>query len=1474
MSRTDQGHRPPWRARSQYVTVRDGTRLAAHVFFPDGPQDPGRRPVPAVWAMDRYHQVSPRPGRADWLELLREQLPDADLDDLGLDAAPDGRASLRSFPVAVRLLRAGYAVVIVDCRGSGASFGHSDAPIPAVEALDAHDMTEWIAHQPWCDGNVGMFGRSYLGIVQYLAASTAPPHLRAIFPQMALFDLYDSAHENGVPRADFARSWSADVAAGDLHGPVVGTDGDHDGALREAARAEHHRNTSAADLLLALPHRDSAHPVTGERPYLTRSPAVLLDRINRSGIPVYHLGGWYDVWGRDAVLWARNLTVPHRVVIGPWSHTGGLMGGHGYNLAEEHVRWFDHWLRGVDNGVLDGPPVSYFTLHGGTGGGGRWRTADHWPPPATATPWYPATGGALSATASAGRGNTAGGDTYFVDYATTSGPTSRWASGYGSPFHYPDMAGNDAAALSYTSEPLPRDLDITGHPVVDLTVRADAEDFDLFAYLEWVDAEGVSTYVTEGCLRASHHRLGRPDHDRLGLPYHPGERALVRPPAGGEVTMTFDLHPVSYRVPAGGRLRLALTGADHDNADTPCRTPPPTLRLLPGARLSLPVHRDRPAPEGARPTGERHPLSLAQRAIWLAEQVGGSGTAYHLPAVYTLRGPLDPAALRRALDALVRRHPVLRSTVAQDDGEPVQVVRPPAPHPVDDLDPAGADPAAWHRHPATTRLITRPWELGSEPPLRTAVATLGPGLHGLVVVVHHIACDAAGADLLLQELRALYDTFSAAVPAGPTAPAQLPEPPEYADILRARRDRAAAPGAAAARARQRDRLAGAPTDLDLPFDRPRPPHPDARGAAVAFPLDPALVAACRRLARELRTTLFTVLLAGFQFTVAAYARTSDLLVATPSLQRDTPEESRVVGNLLNLLVVRGRIVPGDTVRNFLERTRTDLLAALEDRHVPFEDLVAALVPERDPRVPPLAQVSFLMRRPLPDRFALGDAEAERADLGPAPAKYDLAGAVEETDSGVRGCFEYRVALFTPDTIRAMADTFVTVLEQMTAAPGAPLATLRTMPRRTLRRILDGWQAPPSGPCPSPAELLAGHARRDPGRVALSGEVTRHTYGDLHALVGRALTGPALPGSWDAGGPGTAEGIARVLAGHPLPGGPYPVEMSGQGLGGLARAAAETFALGPPDTVLALLPAGHPALPAVALAALTSGAHLVLPDDPGALAPWDVADALHRNAATVLALTPEHLRDLLAAGPLDLAALRVLTLGEGLPREVADRALAAGATLWHLHGRPETAGWTTAEQVRPEPGDVPLGRPRRGARLYVLDENLAPVPAGAVGDLYVGGDALAQGYHAQPRRTAERFLPDPYRPGGGRMVRTGHRARHLPDGRLQLRDPAPPAVPTARRSADTAAPAGADAASETVRRLGEMWTALLHRDDIDPADDFFDLGGDSLLAIRLMSRMRKAFSVRLSLGDLFTAPTIEDQARLVTERRVTAGGGAP
>jgi len=579
---------------SDYLTLPNGTRLAYDLILPTKNGVPANKPLPVLFKYTPYLRTFTIFDQAGnniitdlfnlgWKEkaMLRIRYW---LSDRGHLMDPLFRTKYLE-----NMLKHGYAVIVVERPGTGASFGVMNASFE-VGAKEVNEILNWIAAQNWCNGNIGMYGDSFQAMIQFAAAATGNPYLKAIFPASSGLDMYSAVtYPGGVLNKTFASffSWSTSF----LERVPTPVDSDKDGSLLAQARKEHSGSTLGKQSEIwfrKFPFRDS---MTADGNRMWEGPGnlyPLLDRINQSSIPVYMTTGWYDLFSGagDMFLWYANLTVPRRLLVRPADHSEVEKNQFDLDYGAEAHRWFDYWLKGIDNGIMNEPPIHYYVM--GAAKKDSWRTSDHWPLAKQKLTRFHFGGGKTGSVPSINDGflrpeppghkDTA--DAYTVDYSTTSGKYSRWYA-VNWPRNYPNMQPNDQKALTYTTPPLEADMEVTGHPLVHLWLTTDAPDLDAFVYLEEVDGSGKSAYISEGILRASHRKLSRAPYNNLGLPFHSHYQSDLEPiPAGQPVELVFSLLPTSYRFPKGSRIRITVAFADADNFETPVVSPAPKLHLL------------------------------------------------------------------------------------------------------------------------------------------------------------------------------------------------------------------------------------------------------------------------------------------------------------------------------------------------------------------------------------------------------------------------------------------------------------------------------------------------------------------------------------------------------------------------------------------------------------------------------------------------------------------------------------------------------------------------------------------------------------------------------------------------------------------------------------------------------------------------------------------------------------------------------
>ena len=501
----------------------------------------------------------------------------------------------RDYTTIQRAVARGYAVLVQDVRGRYASAGTFEAY--RQEGRDGYDTIEWAAVQPWADGKVGMFGLSYPGAVQWLAAVESPPHLEAIVPAMVFASPRQFFYSGGAWDLSWA-AWTWMNIAPDLRARMSVPGPRTEQEARAAWRTEGAR-VVAQRPLLDLPDFKAIAPWYYE--WMRREPsdpwwdwAELRGRYGRTRAAVLNLSGWHDeAYGPHGAT--RNFAglvesrrgEPHArtaLLLGPWVHgvdaTARTTSGErefgptaAIDYDEVVLRWMDRWVRGVDNGVDREPPVRVFVM-----GANAWRTADRWPLPGLRadTLWLGA-GGALTR-------------------APTSG-TSEFVSDPRDPVRDPydaDYGAHDFRALrgrtdllTYETAPFAADIEVIGDIVAELQVETDARDVDLYVKLLDVAPDGTAYNLMSPGLelrRASYRDLSK-------------GRQLLEP--GRPFTLRVDELITANRFKAGHRLRVHVMGAFQphfslnpqtgESERTSAALQPARVRILPGSRLILPV---------------------------------------------------------------------------------------------------------------------------------------------------------------------------------------------------------------------------------------------------------------------------------------------------------------------------------------------------------------------------------------------------------------------------------------------------------------------------------------------------------------------------------------------------------------------------------------------------------------------------------------------------------------------------------------------------------------------------------------------------------------------------------------------------------------------------------------------------------------------------------------------------------------------
>ncbi|MDX1997304.1 MAG: amino acid adenylation domain-containing protein, partial [Thermoanaerobaculia bacterium] len=514
----------------------------------------------------------------------------------------------------------------------------------------------------------------------------------------------------------------------------------------------------------------------------------------------------------------------------------------------------------------------------------------------------------------------------------------------------------------------------------------------------------------------------------------------------------------------------------------------------------------------ARPPGSPTPASYSQERLWILEQIEAGTAAYNMPFAVRLVGRWDLSVLAAALDALAARHESLRTTFVTRDGQPFQVVAPPAPVALPVVDLRSVPPA--RRAAASLAVLDHaaqtPFDLEVGPLLRALAVITADDELLLQLNLHHSICDGWSVSILVREFTAFYSARSLG-----RSPELAPLPIQYGDYAAWQREWLSGPEREHQLAYWRRQLTGAPPGLDLPFDRPRPAVRSYRGGHVSVAFPRALSDRLRALAAHEGGSLFMVLLAAWKLLLARLSGEHDVVVGSPIAGRGRAEVEGLIGMFLNTLVLRTDVSGNPSFRELVARVRETALGAFAHQDVPFEMLLSELRPERDLSRTPFFQIFFnLLNLPDSRPLDLPDVRLEALATPEMPSKFDLTLYVQPTDE-IRIEAVYNADLFDPSTIERFLAQYRSLLGQVAAAPEQPVdhCHLR-LPGDA--RVLPDPEAPLSEAWYGAIhEALERGAAAHPDRLAVIGVTEQVSYRQLDAhansIAHRLIAGGVVPG---------------------------------------------------------------------------------------------------------------------------------------------------------------------------------------------------------------------------------------------------------------------------------------------------------------------------------------------------------------------------
>jgi len=857
-----------------------------------------------------------------------------------------------------------------------------------------------------------------------------------------------------------------------------------------------------------------------------------------------------------------------------------------------------------------------------------------------------------------------------------------------------------------------------------------------------------------------------------------------------------------------------------------------------------------PAPADAPPRA-----AYAQRRLWSLDRLDPGSAIYNMPTPLTLTGRLDSAALERALGAILRRHDILRTVFRlTEDDTLLQEAAAWTPYALPLLDLAAIDPSrrVEEAEARRDRFFARGFDLERGPLARLVLLRLKPDRHLLWINMHHIVADAWSNNVLIGELATLYRAFATGRPS-PLPALTL----QYRDYAHWQRRWFEQGELARLLGYWREKLAGAAGRLDLPLDRPRPRVQTYSGAQRAFQLDAGLTADLKALADRAGATLFMTLLALFKVLLARLSGQSDIIVGSAIANRNHPGTEGLIGFFINMLPLHTMLDGDPDFLQALERVRQTALDAYAHQDAPFEELVATLLPRRDPARSPFFQAVFGLQEPPRNRLALPGLALESAGAETGLAKYELTLNLFHADGGLNGLLEFNTDLFDAASMERLLDQYRRLAVAATRQPRTAIASLPLMSAAARRRILAEWNdtARPFPREKTIAALFREQVGRDPEAMAVVCGAERLSYGELARRANRLAhrlqalgAGPdrfvavlaeratetlvAFLAALEAGAaylpldpsfparrldqiiedakpvallhqarfqnliglpepesivletaalePGEAaplpeladsENLAYLIYTSGSTGTPKGVAVPHRAVTRLVRGT-DYVALGPDNVIAHASNTAFDAATFEIWGAFLNGGRLAVIPRETLLAPPKLEALIAEQAIDTLFLTTALFNQLARETPAIFAGMRqVLFGGEAVDPAWVDAVLRHGPPqrLLHVYGPTESvtyATWQVIDRVPEGARTLPIGKPLANSTAYILDRRLEPVPIGVHGELCLGGEGLARGYHGFPEPTAARFIPHPHADApGARLYRTGDLARFDEDGAI-------------------------------------------------------------------------------------------------------------
>ena len=493
------------------------------------------------------------------------------------------------------------------------------------------------------------------------------------------------------------------------------------------------------------------------------------------------------------------------------------------------------------------------------------------------------------------------------------------------------------------------------------------------------------------------------------------------------------------------------------------------------------------------------PLSFAQQRLWFLSQLDGLDATYNMPSAVELLGPLDITVLKKVFSEICHRHEALRTNFHTIDGQAYQVIRPSRDTDIAVVNLEDLAPNKQQEEYERLALSTcrAPFDLERDHLLRLKLVRFSQERYILLMVVHHIVSDGwSNGNVLLKEICALYEAFSC----GASSPL-LPLPIQYADFAQWQRKLLDGPRSDVLVKYWRNKLKGIPSLIELPTDYPRPLRQSYAGKTTYFTIDAGQLQSLKLLGKPIGASLFVVLQAVFSTLIARYSRQQTVVIGSPMANRTTIELEQLIGFFVNTLVLRTDVDPETSFANLLTHVRDNFLEAYQHQDLPFERLVEAVDPERNPSFSPLFQVMLILQNQNEERDGLriGDLHLNAVPIAADTAMFDMTLKFEEQSEQLFAELEYNTDLFKASTIERFIEHFENILDEIIQNPNQKISALRLSSDAEAQRLtIDFNQTNRQYPKQqSICDLFEEQAIRYPDRIAVLFGDEQISYGELN-----------------------------------------------------------------------------------------------------------------------------------------------------------------------------------------------------------------------------------------------------------------------------------------------------------------------------------------------------------------------------------------